>query len=1219
MDVPKHKSIIQAEGFEEDGGENSRSPKYNAYMKGSSLDYVGRANRKRGPVNKIMKCETFEQFYVEKKLKIPLTHCTIQKSVEGEYKSAAKYGKNQPNLDEQAWALSREYVIKHFGVGCMKSSRVVSQEVARQEMNKQSSPGYPHNIVYRTKAKMYADVKHSSITNDYFAMIARSQEEQEWKPIWMVSEKVELRPLDKIAANSIRTFTASPVEHSEALNRMCLDQNNRFYATHGQTWSFVGANKYNGGFHTLYNMLRKHSNAFELDESQYDSSLFARALAEMADIRFEFLHNDDKTPENHNRFLNLYESIIHTLMVMQNGELLQKHTGNPSGSANTIVDNTIILFRLLSYAWIVANKENRKKNKLLSEILNSPDVNLRNSCNNSELLGSYTEFMGNVSAALNGDDIAMTVSNKYVDVFNATTIGGIWSGIGITTTAPDYSLGQKVENITFLSQSFKFVDNIWMPAPATGKVLSSLMYGSEIKDVRWDLLRACALRVDSWANEEVRPIIDGYIDYLNDHYHDIYMLDTEVKVGDTTIQMSDIRNMYKSDLWISHLYNRYESASVDEQNEQVKMLKLISLATAVEGEQSEENINIFPNHYKDSRIVQSLKMPKQTKLSNQRVIKLVSKKIRNAKPRRVKGKGGYFTDLIDKVSRPFMDNTQSKGAVNRVARMIGTEIGNKIPIPGAGTALGNVGSWISRIFGSGQYTIKSNSLMHPSGQGIVGGMNSSSPPSFGSAKTGSDIIFSHREYVQDINSSVAFNQNTFALNPGNPTLFPWMSQIASLYEEYEFLGLIFEYKSTSGTSITSAVPGMGSVIMATEYDTYDPGFSSKRAMEAAEFSSSGVPYDNFLHAVECDPSRNPLKRLFVVPNITVSSATQGDQRFSVLGNFTIATQGQQADGVPMGELWVSYHMRLSRPILEPSIHTSAFTQYSSWNIGNNGGVTYNSNDVYNGLPFGIIGSAGTVGANHASLTITNTNNYTGKYLIALASVNYSSTITFVNSIDAAVFTNCNISTVGEMTENAFWSAEEGNTSLNTPSELQTYIINFQTTGAVFQLPLSTATGQVLQLNVVITPIASVLENKKARLPTSVPPVKNGKDEVQDNGQLGVSKRLSQLRVDPKQSSLKLNEIADQMKIDNFTSSEIDNDGDEQCRLKVVYQSASLSSALLSPYEMDKLNNPTVPPQRDVVQEKEDEPEWYRVKRLAEYKARTLGNNDKARSIKIMSD
>jgi len=157
-------------------------------------------------------------------------------------------------------------------------------------------------------------------------------------------------------------------------------------------------------------------------------------------------------------------------------------------------------------------------------------------------------------------------------------------------------------------------------------------------------------------------------------------------------------------------------------------------------------------------------------------------------------------------------------------------------------------------------------------------------------------------------------------------MFARLSQIARLFEEYEFLGLIFEYKKTSATAVGTTSSAMGTVTMATDYDSYDNNFVSKKAMDAAEYSSDAAPYESFIHPVECDPRRNVMGKLYVVDGLTRSFQAPGDERLSVMGVFNYATEGQQLGGTKIGEIWVSYHVRLSRPILETTVLTG-FTQH----------------------------------------------------------------------------------------------------------------------------------------------------------------------------------------------------------------------------------------------------------------------------------------------------
>jgi len=212
-----------------------------------------------------------------------------------------------------------------------------------------------------------------------------------------------------------------------------------------------------------------------------------------------------------------------------------------------------------------------------------------------------------------------------------------------------------------------------------------------------------------------------------------------------------------------------------------------------------------------------------------------------------------------------------------------------------GSTLGGIaGSVLGRISGMGAYRVRKNSITN------------GNPPVFGNG----EVTLARREYIGDVSSvGAAFNLTSFEINPGLAASFPWLSQIAANYQQYEFLGLVFEFCQRSATAIASTNTALGSVILATDYNTIDTNFTNKQQMEAYEFACSGCPDQNIIHPVECDPKMNTLSELYVRTG-AVPGGT--DERFYDIGNFQIATVGQQASS-NIGELWVSYHIRLFKP------------------------------------------------------------------------------------------------------------------------------------------------------------------------------------------------------------------------------------------------------------------------------------------------------------------
>lgn len=252
---------------------------------------------------------------------------------------------------------------------------------------------------------------------------------------------------------------------------------------------------------------------------------------------------------------------------------------------------------------------------------------------------------------------------------------------------------------------------------------------------------------------------------------------------------------------------------------------------------------------------------------------------------------------------------QFKRERTSVLESLGGQIGSVFGPLGA--SAGSVaGKLISRITGFGDYKVNSNTVL-----------SNSAPPSFTS--NGDGMHISHREFIGDISGSTAFSLGTLPVNPAFPATFPWLSQIAAYFEEYKFLGLVFEFRPTSGSAVSSTSSALGVVVYATNYDAASPSFTSKQQMESYEYSSSCVPFNQMIHPVECAPNRNPTCTLYTR---TTTPPAGTDIRLYDLGNFQYATVGMQS-AYAVGELWVSYHVALYKPRISVPLDASVLSAH----------------------------------------------------------------------------------------------------------------------------------------------------------------------------------------------------------------------------------------------------------------------------------------------------
>jgi hypothetical protein len=189
--------------------------------------------------------------------------------------------------------------------------------------------------------------------------------------------------------------------------------------------------------------------------------------------------------------------------------------------------------------------------------------------------------------------------------------------------------------------------------------------------------------------------------------------------------------------------------------------------------------------------------------------------------------------------------------------------------------------------------------------------NSTMPPSFGLGVEEEAVVITKREYVTDVFSSINFVNRQLPISPSSTSLFPWLSGIAKQFEQYRFLGLAFEFKSTSADALNSTNTALGTIGLVTQYDATEPTFYNKQQFEAYQGAQVTKPSESILHLVECAPGTTVLNKLYVQND---SNANE-DPRFQQLGVLNLMTRGMQVDNANIGELWVTYHIRLSKPKL----------------------------------------------------------------------------------------------------------------------------------------------------------------------------------------------------------------------------------------------------------------------------------------------------------------
>lgn len=273
-----------------------------------------------------------------------------------------------------------------------------------------------------------------------------------------------------------------------------------------------------------------------------------------------------------------------------------------------------------------------------------------------------------------------------------------------------------------------------------------------------------------------------------------------------------------------------------------------------------------------------------------------------------RGRGGYFGKLLGSL-------VGQADAGDKYGDMVWDFVKDKIPpkYSALGQAVfditddykGNIKN--RQMKGRGKYY--TNSLVQDGGASNI-------VPAFTPSDM-QEITYSNKEYVRDIYAPLTgnvFEVQSWNLNPGLVSAFPWLSQIAMNFEEYEFIQLAFTYKSTVA-DFASASGQVGQVAIATQYNPNAYDFADKEEMMLYQGGMSAKTTESIIHGIECDPAKlagaaqKYVRMGSIPPTEDLKNYDLGKTSLAVL-NVPATYAGQQ-----LGELWVSYTVRLRKPKL----------------------------------------------------------------------------------------------------------------------------------------------------------------------------------------------------------------------------------------------------------------------------------------------------------------
>jgi hypothetical protein len=428
------------------------------------------------------------------------------------YKSLAKYGKAtvvMENDDVEKLNLAWTYVSRQF-LPYMGEAKVLSLDESISRLDMSSGSGSPFNEEFSKKGELFENDPQITewLENDWENLA----EDPFWTTVFSSCLKEELRPKLKVIKNSIRTFAAGATDATTHGNRLFADMNEKMYDSHLTTASTIGMTPLKGNWNRLYEKLNVFENGYALDESEYDSSLREFMMWGCAKFRWQCLREEDRTLANLRRIKTYYRNLIHTVILTAEGLLTMKKLGNPSGSVNTVTDNTLILYCMLAFAWV----------KLVPEDMRG-----------------YAEFEEHTSKALLGDDNTWTVSDVAHEFYNARTVIEAWKVLGITTTT-DSLEPRRAEDLDFLSAHTVFLKGMAVPLYNRDKLMKSLLYAPQLHlTPETTLTRVTCLLQVGWTDLQFRKFCRSLIKFLLEKYDELLMNDQRWIMAKCQIQSDE--------------------------------------------------------------------------------------------------------------------------------------------------------------------------------------------------------------------------------------------------------------------------------------------------------------------------------------------------------------------------------------------------------------------------------------------------------------------------------------------------------------------------------------------------------------------------------------------------------------------------------------------------------------------------------------------------------
>lgn len=416
--------------------------------------------------------------------------------LQNDFKKFQKYRYWNPDPIKWSWACRK----MHSDYSPYMRTTPLTFEQAVQAAEKQTSPGYPWNLFFKTKGEVLEhDLSYLFIRQTISSIMSGDFSFALWN---QTSPKLhEIRPKKKFLGPTpkVRVFMCCDIIFYLIGIMLYKNQNDSMLqAAYTNLWSAVGIKEEYGGWDLLARSLKgdeNNPNFHCFDVEAMEASLQVPIMGSIYELRHSNLIIPPKhrTPW-HNLQLFYLRGVQFPYVINPVGILVMMFGGNISGQLNTLNDNTLGLEFGMKYSTALH--------------FNTYD--------------EFTEYWDKLRAKLMGDD-SIIREHPLLDhlIYDMSTIGFIMKY---------ESEPAKITKSTFLNRSWAFdlSRGMYVSRPNFAKMLANVYFNKKGNSWRLTYVKLQALRVKFYPFPEQHHVVMKYIQYVEKHHMKHMELETNM-------------------------------------------------------------------------------------------------------------------------------------------------------------------------------------------------------------------------------------------------------------------------------------------------------------------------------------------------------------------------------------------------------------------------------------------------------------------------------------------------------------------------------------------------------------------------------------------------------------------------------------------------------------------------------------------------------------------